>query len=63
MSTASGISPVPSEAAPSIFNEGADTTYLIVPDAKLLFSAEFKRSGSDLTCLAPFFSTSDLVVH
>ena len=33
----------------AIFNETPDTTSLTIPDAQLLFTADFKRSGSDLT--------------
>lgn len=43
----------PSETALSISNEGADAAFLIVPDLQLLFSAEFKRSASDLTLIGP----------
>ena len=37
-----------SEATFAIFNGGPDTESLIIPDARLLFSGDFKRSGSDL---------------
>ena len=37
-----------SEAAFAIFNGGPDTESLTIPDARLLFSGDYKRSGSDL---------------
>ncbi|MEJ2432042.1 MAG: FecR domain-containing protein, partial [Pseudolabrys sp.] len=42
-----------SEAGHSISSDGADAAFLIVPNAQLLFSADFKRSGSDLTLDGP----------
>ena len=53
MKDASGTAYDSSEAAHSISNEGADAAFLIIPDSQLLFSAEFKRSASDLTLIGP----------
>ena len=37
----------------AIAHSQADAASLTIPDAQLLFSAEFKRSGSDLTLIGP----------
>jgi hypothetical protein len=34
-------------------NDGSDAAYLTIPDAHLLFNAEFKRAGSDLLLTGP----------
>ena len=36
-----------------ITNDGPDAAYLTIPDAHLLFNAEFKRAGSDLMLTGP----------
>ena len=38
---------------PGLSSEGADAAFLIVPGSQPLFSAEFKRSESDLTLIGP----------
>jgi hypothetical protein len=38
----------PSESTFAIFNSGPEAESLTIPDARLLFSGDFKRSGSDL---------------
>jgi len=38
-------------ATRAIAHSQADAASLTIPDAQLLFSAEFKRSGSDLTLI------------
>ena len=40
-------------ATRAIAHSQADAASLTIPDAQLLFSAEFKRSGSDLTLIGP----------
>src|SRR5687768_8030394 len=42
-----------SDAVRSVLNDGPDNAHLTVPDAHLLFNAEFKRTGSDLTLTGP----------
>src|SRR5262245_12358561 len=45
--------PTTGEQVGAIANGQPGAASLTVPDAQLLFSAEFKRSGSDLTLLGP----------
>ena len=55
-----------SEKVHAIANHQSDAAFLTVPDAHLLFSAEFKRSGSDLTLIGPngqHFTIFDYFLH
>ena len=47
------IADAPSKGVHAIANLEPDAAFLTVPDAHLLFSAEFKRSGPDLTLIGP----------
>ena len=41
------------EVVRSIPNDGPDAAFVTIPDAHLLFHADFKRTGSDLTLIGP----------